>query len=102
MLLLTAVTFGGQASLDALQFLTPAEAEILRHRASELLQIPREKRIPLLVIEIKRLIMTSRGALWAADPAQLAEVLKDERPLVVELLMRAFPAALAEAIRARL
>lgn len=102
MLLLTAVTFGGQDCVSALDFLPETEAEILKHRAQEMLQIPREKRIPLLVQEIKRLVTSRRGALWAADPEKLAEVLRHERPAVVELLLRAFPEALAETVRQQL
>lgn len=102
MLLLTAVTFGGQECLSSLEFLPDDEAEVLRHRAQEMLQIPREKRIPVLVTEIKRLLTSRRGALWAAEPAKLAEVLQHERPVVVEVLLRAFPAGMAEAVRALL
>src|SRR5262245_58316483 len=102
MLLLTAVTFGGQDALPSLDFLPDDEAALLKHRAQEMLQIAREKRIPLLVQEIKRLVTARRGALWAADPIKLAEVLVNERAAVVELLLRAFPENLAEAVRMHL
>lgn len=102
MLLLTAVTFGGQDAVAALDFLPEEEAALLKHRAGEMLQIAREKRIPLLVQEIKRLVTARRGALWAADPMKLAEVLVKERASVVELLLRAFPETLAEAVRMHL
>ena len=36
------------------------------------------------------------------EPAKLAEVLQHERPVVVEVLLRAFPAGMAEAVRALL
>jgi len=99
MLLLTAVTFGGQDCIPALDFLPEAEGEVLKHRAQEMLQIPREKRIPLLVQEIKRLVTSRRGALWAVDPEKLAEVLRGERPAVVEVLLKALPEALADMVR---
>lgn len=99
MLLLTSVTFGGQESLSALDFLPEEESQLLKHRAQQMLQVPREKRIPLLVQEIKRLVTARRGALWAADPQKLAEVLRGERSSVVEMLLRAFPENLAEAVR---
>jgi len=102
MLLLTAVTFGGSESPASLEFLPDEEGELLRHRAAELLQIPRDKRIPLLVQEIKRLVNARKGQLWAADPQKLAEVLKGERPVLVEVLLKAFPVLLAEAVRALL
>lgn len=102
MLLLAAVTFGGQDCLTAFDYLNEAEGEALKHRAQGLLQIPKERRIPLLATEMKRLVMAIRGALWVADPAKLAEAVANERPAVVELLLRAFPAALAEAVRLHL
>src|SRR5512146_17286 len=102
MLLLTAVTFGGSECQGALDFLPEDESDLLKHRAQEMLAIPREKRIPLLVQEIKRLVNARRGQLWAADPAKLAEVLRGERPVLVEVLLKAFPAALVDAVRALL
>lgn len=102
MLLLTAVTFGGSDCVGALEHLPPEEAELLKFRASELLQIPREKRIPLLVQEIKRLVTSRRGQLWAFDPERLAEVLRRERPALVDVVLKALPAGVAEEVRAAL
>ncbi|KFA89536.1 hypothetical protein [Archangium violaceum] len=102
MMLLTAVTFGGQEGVAALEHLPEEEAELLRHRAQEILQIPREKRIPLLVQEIKRLVKDRRGQLWSADPERLAGLLKRERAALVEVILRALPAQLAEAVRSHL
>lgn len=102
MLLLTAVTLGGQDCLAALEHLPEAEAELLKHRAGEMLQIPREKRIPLLVQEIKRLVATRRRHLSAADPARLAALLSKERGSLVEMVLRALPAGLCEQVRAHL
>src|SRR5688500_865548 len=99
MLLLTAVTFGGQDSLASFDHLPEEESELLKHRASELLQVPRDKRIPLLVQEIKRLVTARRGQLWAADPGRLAALLKQERPGLVEVVLRALPASLADPVR---
>ena len=56
MLLLTTVTFGGQDSVGIFDHLPDDEGELLRHRAQEILQIPRDRRLPLLVQEIKRLV----------------------------------------------
>ena len=55
MLLLAAVTFGGQDCISAFDYLNEAEGEALKHRAQGLLQIPKERRIPLLATEMKRL-----------------------------------------------
>lgn len=102
MLLLTAVTFGGTESLGAFDHLGGEHAEVLKHRAQEMLQIPREQRIPLLVQEIKRLVTAKRGYLWASDPQKLAKVLKGERQALVEVLLRALPASVAEEVRKHL
>ncbi|HEX5744933.1 MAG TPA: hypothetical protein VFZ09_01745 [Archangium sp.] len=102
MMLLTAITFGGQEGVAALEHLPEEEAELLQHRAQEILQIPREKRIPLLVQEIKRLVKDRRGQLWSADPERLAGLLKRERAALVEVMLRALPGQLAEAVRSHL
>ncbi len=102
MMLLTAITFGGQEGVAALEHLPEEEAELLQHRAQEILQIPRDKRIPLMVQEIKRLVKDRRGQLWSADPERLAGLLKRERAALVEVVMRALPAPLAEAVRTHL
>ncbi|PTL80513.1 hypothetical protein [Vitiosangium sp. GDMCC 1.1324] len=102
MMLLTAITFGGQEGVAALEHLPEEEAELLQHRAQEILQIPREKRIPLLVQEIKRLVKDRRGQLWSAEPERLAGLLKRERAALVEVVMRALPGPLADAVRSHL
>ncbi len=99
MLLLTAVTFGGQDSVGIFDHLPDDESALLKHRALELLKIPREKRIPLLVQEIKRLVTTRRNQGWAADPEALARVLQKERPALVEVVLRALPQGTAQAVR---
>lgn len=102
MMLLTAVTFGGQDSLGALEHLPEEEGALLKHRAQEILQIPREKRIPALVQEIKRLLKDRRGQLWSAEPERLAALLQRERGALVEVVLRALPGTLAEAVRTHL
>jgi flagellar motor switch protein FliG len=102
MLLLTAMTYGGQDAVASFEHLPDDEAEILKHRAQEMLQIPREKRIPLLVTEVKRLLTARRGGLWSADPERLSAILKDERPALIEVVLRALPVGLADEVRKRL
>jgi hypothetical protein len=102
MLLLTAVTFGGNECADAFAHLPDEEGEILKHRVNALMQIPRDKRIPLVVQEIKRLVTQRRRSLGSADPKRLAEVLLKERPVLVEVVLKALPSTLAEAVRAEL
>jgi hypothetical protein len=99
MLLLTAITFGGQEGVSSLEHLSQEEADLLGHRAQAIMQIPREKRIPLLVQEIKRLVKDRRGQLWSAEPEKLAELVRKERGALVEVVLRALPSVLADAVR---
>jgi hypothetical protein len=102
MLLLTAITFGGQEGVASLEHLAPEEGELLFHRAQEIMQIPRDKRIPLLVQEIKKLVKDRRGQLWSAEPDKLATLIQRERGALAEVVLRALPGVLAEAVRAYL
>jgi hypothetical protein len=102
MTLLTALTFAGREALDAFDHLPEDEAELLRQRAVEILRIPRERRVPLMVREMKRLIAERRGQLWAAHPERLARILANERSTMVDVALRALPVATAEAVRRRL
>ncbi|HZN93186.1 MAG TPA: hypothetical protein VFB81_10805, partial [Myxococcales bacterium] len=102
MLLLTGVTFAGQECLESFDFLDEHESALLKFRAQDLLQIPREKRIPVLVQEIKRLVTTRPNELFGADPVKLAEALRGERAVTRDILLASFPEALAEAVRAYL
>lgn len=102
MLLLTSLAFGSSEALEAYDHLAVEEEELLRHRANALLQIPRDKRVPLLVQEIKRLVTQRRRQLGSADPKRLAAVLKKERGALAEVVMSALPSDLTDAVRAEL
>ncbi len=102
MLLLTSLAFGGSEAVEAYEYLERAEEELLRHRAEGLSQIPREKRVPLLVQEIKRLVTQRRRQLASAEPKRLAKLLKDERPTLIEVVLNAVPAELGTAVRGEL
>jgi hypothetical protein len=102
MTLLTALTYGGREALEAFDHLREDEAEVLRERAVALLRIPRERRVPLIVRELKRLIAEGRAQLWSADPERIAHILRQERPALVEVALRTLPVATAAAVRKRL
>ncbi|MEW6433489.1 MAG: hypothetical protein AB1730_18440 [Myxococcota bacterium] len=102
MLLLTSLAFGSSEALEAYEHLAVEEEELLRHRATALLQIPRDKRVPLLVQEIKRLVTQRRRQLGSADPRRLATVLKKERGALTEVVLSALPSELTDAVRAEL
>ena len=92
MLLLTSLTFGGSKALASFEHL-PAEAEeLLKHRAQAILQRARDKRVPLLVQEMRRLFVAQPHArLGAASSRLVASVLAKERPALVEAVLRALP-----------
>ena len=102
MLLLTSLAFGGSEAVGAYEHLDQNEEELLKHRAAGVLQIPRDKRIPLLVQEIKRLVTQRRRQLASADPKRLAVLLKKERSTVVEVVLGALASDLANAVRAEM
>lgn len=102
MLLLTALTLGGAEATSCFKHLPDEEQALLKHRADEVQKIPREKRIPLLVQEMKRLVTARRTRLGSADLDQLLGILKGERRSVVEVILRGLPANLAEVARRRL
>lgn len=100
MLLLTAVAFGGQGSLQALEHLPEEEELLLKERARAILQIPRERRVPYLVQGIKRLVASQRTDWFqGTSAAHVAAALQGERASVVEVLLRALPAEIARDAR---
>jgi hypothetical protein len=102
MLLLTSLAFGGSDAIACYEHLALEEEELLKHRAQNLLQIPRDKRIPLVIQEIKRIITARRRNLANADPKRLAALLSKERGALVEVVLRALPSDLADACRTEL
>lgn len=102
MLLLTSLAFGGSDAIGSYEHLSIDEEELLKHRAQSLLQIPRDKRIPLVIQEIKRIVTARRRQLGNADPKRLAALLSKERGALIEVVLRALPSELADACRAEL
>ncbi len=101
MLLLTSLAFGGSGSVESFAHLAPEEEELLKFRAQTLIQIPREKRVPLLIQEIKRLLTQRKRQLGGADSRELAALLKNERTAMIEVVLRALPVDLADAVRSQ-
>jgi hypothetical protein len=102
MFLLTSLSFNSSEAVSAYEHLATDEEELLKHRALALLEVPKERRIPVLVGEIKRLVTQRRRQLGSADPSRLAAVLRHERPMMTEVVLRALPMDLAEAVRIEL
>ena len=73
---------------------------MLTERAKQLLGLPREKRLPFLVQEIKRFVARRKAnELLASDPEVVARAIRKERPAMVEVILRALPGDLAKQVR---
>jgi hypothetical protein len=99
MLVLSACTFAGGSAGEVLEFLAEPLVEKLKARAQSIQQIPREKRVPFLVQEVKRLFAHRTGAdLSRADPRWLAHSLRHERPQMVAVIVRGLSARVAQQV----
>jgi hypothetical protein len=103
MLLLTAVTFGGQEAIEALGYLPEQEAELLIERANELLSIPRERLTPFLVQQMRKLVASqSNDSLLDMEPDLVVRAIAGERPAMIEVILQALPFDLARIVRGQL
>jgi hypothetical protein len=103
-LLLTLLSFGGASDISGYLALLPeAEAALLKEKADKLSEIPREKRVPLLVHQLKQL-MSFRGqkGLEGIDPSWLIAAFKGESPRSVAIVLLHMPSSLARQITSRL
>src|SRR5687768_6101362 len=83
-LLLTLLSFAGQQSRELMALLPDDEASALLEKAAKLDEIPKEKRVPLMVRELKGM-MNFRGlkGLDGVEPSWLSAGFKGESPRVV-------------------
>jgi flagellar motor switch protein FliG len=102
-LLLTALSFGGSAGRELLQFLPDEEAELLAEKAQKLDEIPKEKRVPVMVRELKQM-MTFRAlkGLEGVEPSWLSHGFKGESPRVVAIVLMHMPSSIVKQVVARL
>lgn len=99
MLLLSACTFAANEADAVLDMLGEEQAEKLKARAAQIEQIPREKRVPFLVQEVKRLLAKRQSAdLRGAEGQWLAHALRKERPRMVGVILRGLPARVASEV----
>lgn len=99
MTLLAALTYGGGDALEVLDHLSESEAVLLRERAEQLLAVPREQRIAILAKELKRRVSDAKRQLAFVEPKLLAYLLKDERPALIEVVLRGLPSSLADEVK---
>lgn len=102
-LLLATLTFGGHEGAQLLDLLPEDVAEPLKAKVGKLLEIPKEKRIPLMLHELKRYMQFrhTRG-IEGVDASWLAAGFKGESPRVVAAALMHLPASLARQIVERL
>jgi hypothetical protein len=102
-LLLATMAFGGSDGVALLDLLPEDNANALKAKAQKLLEIPKEKRIPLVLRELKQYMQFrhTRG-IEGVDPSWLAAGFKGESPRVIAATLMHMPASLARQIVERL
>lgn len=102
-LLLTLLSFGGSGGRELLALLPDEDAELLAEKAQKLEEIPRDKRVPLMVLELKQM-MTYRATkgLEGVEPSWLAAGFKGESPRVVAIALMHMPSSLTRQVMALL
>src|SRR4051812_43148644 len=102
-LLLTMLSFGGSVSKELFQFLPDDAAAAMASKAAKLDEIPKEKRVPLMVRELKQM-MTFRAikGLEGVEPSWLAAGFKGESPRIIAIALMHMPSSIQKQIVARL
>jgi hypothetical protein len=102
-LLLTTVAFAGSQAAELWSLLPDEIAAALQEKAQRLDEIPRDKRVPVVVRELKGL-MAFRGVkgLDGVEPSWLAAGFKGESPRVIAVALMYLPSSLSKQIVQRL
>jgi len=102
-LLLTTLAFGGSQASDLWQLLPDDQREALTEKQKKLDEVPRDKRVPLMVRELKGLMsFRSVKGLDGVEPSWLAAGFKGESPRVIAAVLLYLPSSLTKQIVARL
>lgn len=102
-LLLTAMSFAGSQAHELWQFLPDDDAAALQEKAQKLEEIPREKRVTLMIRELKGLMnFRSVKGLDGVEPSWLAAGFKGESPRVIAAVLAYMPSSLSRQIVSRL
>ena len=102
-LLLTLLSFAGSGAGELFAHLPDDEAARLAEKAKKLEEIPKEKRVPLMIRELKQL-MTFRATkgLEGVEPSWLTAGFKGESPRIVAVTLMHMPTSIARQITQRL
>ncbi len=102
-LLLTAMSFAGSQAQELWQFLPDDDAAALQEKAMKLEEIPRDKRVTLMIRELKGLMgFRAVKGLDGVEPSWLAAGFKGESPRVIAAVLAYMPSSLSRQIVARL
>jgi hypothetical protein len=102
-LLLTLMSFAGSGAGELMALLPDDEQAMMRQKAGTLEEIPKEKRVPLMVRELKQL-MTFRAlkGLEGVEPSWLSSGFKGESPRTIAVVLMHMPSSISRQIIARL
>jgi hypothetical protein len=102
-LLLATMAFAGSQARDLFSLLPDDQVAPLLEKVQKLEEIPREKRVPVVIRELKGL-MAFRGVkgLDGVEPSWLAAGFKGESPRVIAVALLYLPSSLAKQIVQRL
>ena len=94
---------GGTQTKDLLMLLPDEDASLMGEKAQKLEEIPREKRVAVMIRELKQM-MTFRAmkGLEGVEPSWLSAGFKGETPRVIAIALMHMPSSVARQIIARL
>ena len=102
-LLLSMMTMAPTQAMDDLRFLPEEEAVVFREKMEQLAEIPSDKRVPLMVRQLKQLLaFRHRTGLEGVEPSWLIAGLKGESPRTVAIVLLHMPSSVSRQIIARL
>ncbi|MBN2359983.1 MAG: hypothetical protein JXR83_11065 [Deltaproteobacteria bacterium] len=103
MLLLTSIFFSGNQAAELFEFLPEEVAARLAEHSEKLLAIPRQKRLMLLVREMRRLMsIRTTFRLEGVDPSWLIAGFRGEKPRIVAMVLLHMPSSISRQIVERL
>lgn len=102
-LLLTVLSFAGSRGEELLEHLPDDVGAALAEKAKKLDEIPKEKRVPLMVRELKQLMsFRALKGLEGVEPSWLVAGFKGESPRTVAIVLMHMPASVSKQILQRL
>ena len=102
-LLLTTLTAGGSDQAGVFAFLPSPSRERVQQKAQALLQIPTEKRVPLMVRELKNALeFNGLFGIERMDPSWIVHGIKGESPRMVGVILLHLPIHVVRSILRRL